>query len=100
MPRLRQIPRALAQTGQRFLDGLNAGRTPARVCIERSLHIIRAYLSSPLADDAFIQPAGPAGWEGEAAWRAALEEAVRDSVNRNVQKWMTLGINGVLVQRD
>ncbi|MDQ1365717.1 MAG: hypothetical protein QOE57_1759 [Acidimicrobiaceae bacterium] len=78
--RLRQIPRAFEQVGQRFLDGVAAGRTPARVCIDRSLNIIEGYLASPPTADVFGQMKGPDGWDGEAEWRSALDEAVRESV--------------------
>jgi uncharacterized protein (DUF885 family) len=78
--RLRQIPRAFEQAGQRFRDGVAAGRTPARVCIDRSLNMIEGYLASPLTADVFAQLKGPPEWEGEARWRSALHEAVRDAV--------------------
>ncbi len=78
--RLRQIPRAFEQAGQRFLDGVASGRTPAKVCIDRSLNVIDGYLGSPIEADAFARIKGPADWDGETRWRAALGEAVRDAV--------------------
>lgn len=81
--RLRQVPTALEQAGQRFLDGIGGGRTPARVCIERSLNTIDGYVSSPLDDDPFVRLQGPDsahGWQGEADWRSQLVEAVRHQV--------------------
>jgi uncharacterized protein (DUF885 family) len=78
--RLRRLPRTLQQAGQRFLDGIAAGRTPARVCVDRSLNVIEGYLRSPLATDSFARLSGPAGWGGESEWRAALEQAVVEAV--------------------
>jgi uncharacterized protein (DUF885 family) len=78
--RLRQIPRAFQQAGRRFLDGVAAGRTPARVCVDRSLNMVDGYLAMPLESDVFVHMKGPAGWDGEARWRSALEGAVRDAV--------------------
>jgi uncharacterized protein (DUF885 family) len=78
--RFRQIPRAFEQAGQRFLEGAAAGRTPARVCIDRSLNMIEGYLASPLGGDVFAQLKGPEEWDDEPRWRAALEETVRDDV--------------------
>ncbi len=67
--RLQQMPRALEQAGQRFLEGVAAGRTPAKVCIDRSLNVVDGYLSSPLGEDVFIRLTGPDGWDGESDWR-------------------------------
>ncbi|MGI9023617.1 MAG: DUF885 domain-containing protein [Acidimicrobiales bacterium] len=84
--RFRQVPDALDQAAQRFLEGAAAGRTPAAVCLSRSLNVLEGYLSSSLDDDVFVALAGPADWEGEAAWRAALrqvaEEAIRPAYRR------------------
>ncbi|MDQ1429223.1 MAG: hypothetical protein QOK39_2699 [Acidimicrobiaceae bacterium] len=78
--RLRQFPGVFEQAAQRFRDGVAAGRTPARVAVERSLNMVQGYLDSPLEGDAFIQIAGPEAWDGDARWRATLEETVRDTV--------------------
>ena len=83
--RLRQVPRALEQAGQRFREGLAAGRTPARVCIDRSLNVIEGYLASPLATDVFTQIKASDEWDGEDDWRQALGEAVVDSVRPGYQ---------------
>ena len=78
--RLRQVPGAFEQAGQRFVEGAAAGRTPARVCVERSLNMITGYLDSPPDADVFARMAGPADWDEEPAWRAALNEVVRGAV--------------------
>jgi uncharacterized protein (DUF885 family) len=83
--RLRQVPLALEQAGQRFRDGLAAGRTPARVCIDRSLNVIEGYLASPLDTDVFSQMKGPKDWDREDKWRLALGEAVADAVRPGFQ---------------
>lgn len=78
--RLRRLPTALEQAAQRFVAGVAAGRTPARVCIERSLSMVQGYLDSPIAADAFVRIQGPDDWSGDTQWRAALETVVRDAV--------------------
>jgi uncharacterized protein (DUF885 family) len=83
--RLRQVPRALEQAGQRFREGLAAGRTPARVCIDRSLNVMEGYLASSLASDVFTQIRGPEDWDGEEKWRQALGEAATDAVRPGYQ---------------
>ena len=84
--RLRQVPRALEQAGQRFREGLAAGRTPARVCIDRSLNVMEGYLASPLTTDVFTQIRGPEDWNGEEKWRQALGEAATDAVRPGYQR--------------
>jgi len=78
--RFRQVPRALEQAMQRFLDGARAGRTPAAVCVSRSVNMVEGYLSSPLDSDVFVTLAGPPDWPGEAAWRQELEQVTREVV--------------------
>ena len=80
LERFRQVPRALEQVAQRFIEGADAGRTPAAICVSRSLNMIEGYLASPLADDVFVGLTGPEGWDGEAAWRSSLEDLARDVV--------------------
>ena len=75
-----RIPQALDQAMERFLAGAGSGRTPPAVCVSRSVNMIEGYLSSPLGTDVFATVAGPAGWEGEADWRAALAEVVVDVI--------------------
>jgi len=78
--RFRQVPAALAQATERFLEGAVAGRTPAAICVSRSLHMIEGYLASPLDQDVFVRVAGPEGWDGEDEWRDRLSQVVRDDV--------------------
>ncbi|MDQ2825490.1 MAG: DUF885 domain-containing protein, partial [Actinomycetota bacterium] len=78
--RFRQIPRALDQAVERFLAGAGAGRTPAAVCVARSVNMIEGYLSSPLDADVFASVAGPDNWDGEAEWRATLAQVAGDVV--------------------
>ncbi len=66
----------LDQAAERYRAGLAAGRTPARTCIDRSINQIDGYLDSPLDKDPFARLNGPERWDGEAAWRAELGEAV------------------------
>jgi len=84
--RYRQVGTLLDQAAVRFRDGLAAGRTPARLAIERSLNQVDGYLALDPADDPFVTFAGPPDWEGETAWRALLgsvaEEVVRPAFLR------------------
>jgi len=78
--RFRQVPRSLEQAVGRFLDGAAAGRTPAAICVSRSVSMIEAYLSSPLDHDVFVNVTGPENWDGEAAWRDQLRQVATEVV--------------------
>jgi uncharacterized protein (DUF885 family) len=78
--RTRRYGDMLAQAAERYREGLAAGRTPARINIERSINQVEGYLASPLDADPFANLAGPEGWDGLDAWRAELTEIVRESV--------------------
>ncbi len=70
----------------RFRAGLEAGRTPPRIVVERALKQVDDHLASPLDEDPFTTFAGPEDWDGEARWRndlrAAAEEVVRPALAR------------------
>src|SRR4051812_35285692 len=74
--RIGALATMLDQAAERFREGLAAGRTPARINIERSLSQVDGYLASPLDQDPFARLQGPADWDGEDDWRADLGEAV------------------------
>ncbi|HEX3621678.1 MAG TPA: DUF885 domain-containing protein [Acidimicrobiales bacterium] len=78
--RFRQVPTALDQAARRFLDGAAAGRTPAAVCVSRSVNMVEGYLATPADQDVFTTVSGPDGWDGETAWRAAIRQVVADDV--------------------
>jgi uncharacterized protein (DUF885 family) len=80
LERHRQIPRLLDQVIDRLRAGLEAGRAPARINIERSLNQVDKYLASPLERDPFTTLAGPPGWDGEGTWRAELAGITRDAI--------------------
>lgn len=80
LERHRKIPRFLDQAIDRLRAGLAAGRTPARINIERSLNQLDKYLASPLEGDPFTALAGPQDWDGEASWRAELADVARDLI--------------------
>src|SRR2546423_15515234 len=67
--RHRQIGALLDQTVDRLRAGLAAGRTPARIHVERSLNQVQKYLAPPPERDPFTTFAGPPGWGGEAVRR-------------------------------
>lgn len=77
LERHRQIGTLLDQAVERFRAGVAAGRTPARLTIERSLNQLDGYLASDLDQDPFVTMAGPPDWDGEASWRDELAEVAR-----------------------
>ena len=79
--RFRQVPRALEQATERFLAGAEAGRTPAAVCISRSVNMIEGYLRSSLDDDGFVNVGGPEGWD-RTELRRVVEDDVRPAYRR------------------
>lgn len=85
--RHRQVGTLLDQASHRFRAGLGAGRTPARVVIERSLHQVDGYLASDLGSDPFVTFAGPEGWGGEVAWRDQLAAVARDVIRPAFQRY-------------
>jgi uncharacterized protein (DUF885 family) len=80
LERHRKIPAFLGQATERLRAGLAAGRTPARINIERSLNQLDKYLAAPLDGDPFTTMAGPPDWDGEPAWRAELADIARDVI--------------------
>jgi uncharacterized protein (DUF885 family) len=80
LERTRRYGTMLVQAADRFREGLAAGRTPARINVERSINQVEGYLASPLGGDPFVNLAGPEGWDGTEAWRDELTAAVRDGV--------------------
>lgn len=85
--RVGRIGEALDAALDRFRDGLARGRTPARLCVARSISSIDGYLASSLDTDPFVNLQGPTDWSGEAAWREALSEAVRASLRPAYQRF-------------
>ena len=89
--RHRQIGTLLDQALERFRAGLAAGRTPARIVIDRSLNQLDGYLASSLDDDPFVTLPGPAAWaadpDADAAWRAELTEVARDVIRPAFQRY-------------
>lgn len=80
LERFTKIGTMLDQAAVRFREGAARGRTPAALCVARSINSIDGYLESALDDDLFVNLSGPANWSGEAAWRERLREVVVASV--------------------
>jgi uncharacterized protein (DUF885 family) len=80
LERARQFGRMLDQATERHREGLAAGRTPARVNVERSINQVDGYLASPLGSDPFANLAGPEGWDEVEGWRGELTDIVRDDL--------------------
>jgi uncharacterized protein (DUF885 family) len=80
LERARQFGRMLDQATERYREGLAAGRTPARINVERSINQVDGYLASPLESDPFANLAGPDEWDGLDVWRGQLTDIVRDDL--------------------
>jgi uncharacterized protein (DUF885 family) len=80
LERFSKLGASLDQAGRRFLDGAAKGRTPAALCLRRSINSLDGYLGSSIDDDLFVNLTGPDGWSGEHAWREQLRRVVTDSV--------------------
>lgn len=78
--RYRRFGTLLDQAVGRFRAGVAAGRTPARITIERAVDQLDKYLASDPAVDPFVTFAGPPGWDGETGWRATLSEISREVI--------------------
>lgn len=74
------LARLLDQAAPRYLEGLAAGRTPAKINVTRSLSQIDGYLASPIEQDPFVNLAGPPDWDGTESWRSRLAGAVREQL--------------------
>ncbi len=94
--RFRQIPRALEEATQRFLDGASARRTPAEICVSRSVNMIEGYLASPLETDVFANVGAPEEWD-RTELRRVVEEEVRPAYRRMAD---TLSVRLLPVARD
>jgi uncharacterized protein (DUF885 family) len=80
LERAHQFGRMLDQATERHREGLAAGRTPARINVERSINQVDGYLASPLGSDPFANLAGPDGWDEIEVWRGQLTDIVRDDL--------------------
>jgi uncharacterized protein (DUF885 family) len=86
LERFAKLAGSLDQAGQRFRDGAARGRTPAALCLQRSIHSIDGYLGSSLDDDLFVNLTGPSGWDGETEWRDRLRRVVAGSIRPGFQR--------------
>jgi uncharacterized protein (DUF885 family) len=87
--RLANLGTMLDQAAERFRAAVVSGRTPARINIVRSLNQVDGYLASPIESDPFVNLAGPADWDGEAAWREQLAAAVTDHLRPAFERYRT-----------
>ena len=88
--RVQGLAGMLDQAATRFRYGVAAGRTPARINIERSLNQVDGYLASPIESDPFVKMSGPPDWDGEQEWRAELSAAVRDHLRPAFARYRTI----------
>jgi len=81
--RCSRLGQYLDACGQRLREGAEAGRTPVRALVERTLGMVDGYLATPVEQDPLLAvpaPAGPDTAGDERAWRGRIEDAVRDVV--------------------
>ena len=88
--RIAGIATMLEQAAERYRAGLAAGRTPAEINITRSLNQLTKYLESPLESDPFVNLAGPEEWDGAAAWREKLTDAVRQTLRPAFERYSSV----------
>jgi uncharacterized protein (DUF885 family) len=87
LERTRRYSTMLSQGADRFREALAAGRTPARINVERSINQVEGYLGSPLDSDPFATLAGPEGWDGIDGWRVDLTEIVGEAVRPAFERY-------------
>ncbi|CAB4751713.1 unannotated protein [freshwater metagenome] len=80
LKRYAEIPRMLGQAVERFLAGLEVGRTPAQRVIARSIHSLDLYLASPLDSDPFLAAGLPKDWSGADQWQLQMAQTVRERI--------------------
>ncbi len=90
--RHRQIGTFLDQAADRLRAGLAAGRSPARINVERSVNQVEKYLASPIESDPFVTLAGPAqttgaAWDEEPAWRDELATICREVIRPAFERY-------------
>ena len=77
--RCTRLGQYLDACGQRLREGAEAGRTPVRALVDRTLSMVDGYLATPVEEDPLLAVPAPAGSD-ERAWRGRIEDAVRDLV--------------------
>ncbi|CAN5772515.1 hypothetical protein BH23ACT10_BH23ACT10_32100 [soil metagenome] len=85
--RFAQADRYLAQATDRFREGFDLGLTPVTRNLRHVLGQVDGYLASPIDDDPLLTMAGPADWDGEAAWRDDLRAVAADVVRPAMQRY-------------
>ena len=77
--RCTRLGQYLDACAQRLREGAEAGRTPVRALVDRTLSMVDGYLATPVEQDPLLAVPAPAGSD-ERAWRGRIEDAVRDRV--------------------
>jgi uncharacterized protein (DUF885 family) len=86
---LQRVSRSSAyveQTTQRLREGAARGRFPVASLLARTIEWADRLLVEPVPA-ALVTPSPPDGWDGAAAWRAALERTVRDELVPAIARW-------------
>lgn len=85
--RLRAGGTYVDQLTGRLRAGAARDLLPVAPLVSQAIAWGEAVLSSPVPD-AVAAPEPPAGWDGEAAWRSARDEAARDALAPALRRWI------------
>lgn len=89
LSRLRAAPQWLDGTTERLREGRAKGRLPVGELVDQAISWADRTLATPLPP-AFTGIAAPAGWAGAPAWRAAVDDVVREQITPAIARWRDL----------
>jgi len=73
----------------RLKTGVDTGRTPPRILVDKTLSQLNRYIDSPLDDDPFLRPMAPESFspEQEAAWRQELRDQLETVIRPGFERY-------------
>jgi uncharacterized protein (DUF885 family) len=89
LARMRAAPAWIDGTTDRLREGRGKGRFPVEELVNQAIAWGDRTLATPVPQ-AFVTPVPPEGWDGTGAWRAELEQIVRDDIMPAVARWHEL----------
>ncbi|MEK7252583.1 MAG: DUF885 domain-containing protein [Actinomycetota bacterium] len=87
IPKLRGLATAFEDAAARLREGVAGGMVPMRSTAEKSADQVDALLALPAAGHPLGLFRAPAGWLGEATWRAEIEKTLIASVFPALKMW-------------
>jgi uncharacterized protein (DUF885 family) len=87
LERLRRSGGWIDQLSERLRAGAAKGRFPVAPLVQEAITWAQAVLAEPVPA-ALAAPQPPAGWDGEAAWRAERDAIVADVVTPALRRWV------------